>query len=309
MSKIINWVALTTVLIAVAWSAHRTVQFLQSLPRCGVSINPELSPSGGWVAEKVDYCTNDGLDPYSLSIRPATEAIGGPRALLFHIYAPDSVYYKWLDGEHLIVGSNDLKNIPTRPDHIANVSIDFKTYFTNKPDETQDKALKSVIIRKALPIYSFEPESGEGLSLSSCSFQVDLDGGPMLKRVSIRLTESGISFFGYADRSKPVNFVTAAGFGDGRSGEPQKDFSLLRFDDQRSISLGESSPAWRMDWSLNRNQLVDLIDNIRSRHFDVKMGFWFESTEVIYSIDGPAESNQIEKFYSCIRPGAPGGSG
>jgi hypothetical protein len=70
------------------------------------------------------------------------------------------------------------------------------------------------------------------------------------------------------------------------------------------LAAGGFSPAWQIAWSLGKPEIGTVIDKIRSGRFDVKVGFWLDDAETIYSNSAPGDLQPVNDFEQCMADNA-----
>jgi hypothetical protein len=281
------------------------------------------SPTGTWIAEIFNIGCAD-YQNFILSIRRPTERPKQWQHLFLPVNDPDSVGFKWLDDTHLLIAGHHEDDIPKKPNNFEGVSLVYSTYKASDPDQSRDAASFAVSHRKVSFGYRFEFVPGYGQPGADCNLYLIADGRPEVEQIGLRLTASkifpakanapgkgtvempersgfSILFSAQGDYSRPITFATAASF----DSVPMMGDNIGKgnwFRSYRPVRTpaGGLSPVWQIIWSLGKPEIGAILDKIRSGRFDVKIGFWLDNAEIIYSNSAPGDLRALNDFERCV---------
>jgi hypothetical protein len=300
------------------------------LSSCARLVESQRSPDGSWIAELfVDGCAETAV---ALSLR-APEGKSARREDFFlsawlDAQSPD-VLFKWLGDSHLLVAvpeGGGLEKWPAqfgalqKPDQFKGVQLSYVSY-SNDPDTVRD-ANSKIIIRKPVAFdYRFDPVgSFDALRQMGCNLYMSAPDGQYFNKLSMRLiaskqlahrATSGSTTFGMGEKSsgsilfyahqeieKPRAYVTAARFD---SLPPLAEFiSMNRTFRPEPTPNGGTAPVWQIMWAIGSKDLVAVLSKIKVGTFDIKVGFWLDNIEVLYSSAVPGDIGAVEEFERCM---------
>jgi hypothetical protein len=70
------------------------------------------------------------------------------------------------------------------------------------------------------------------------------------------------------------------------------------------MTQGRVPPAWQVWWAIGYGDIIEVLDKIKTGTFDVKVGFWRDNTEVIYSNTTPENPGAADDFEQCLTANA-----
>jgi hypothetical protein len=289
----------------------------------GGAVQWATSPTGTWIAEVFNIDCDD-IQNFRLSIRRPTERPKQWQHLFLPVNDPDAVGFKWLDDTHLLIAGHRQDDIPKKPTSFEGISLIYSTYKASDPDQSRDAASFAVSHRKVSFSYRFEFVPGYGLPGAVCNLYLTADGRPEVEQIGLRLTASkilpakaiapgkgtvempersgfGILFSAQGDYSRPIAFATAASFDSvPMTGDNIGEGNWIRSYRPVKTPAGGLSPAWQIMWSFGKSEIGAILGKIRSGRFEVKIGFWLDNAETIYSNSAPGDLGALNNFERCV---------
>jgi hypothetical protein len=299
---------------------------------CNLLLQKRPSPNGAWIAEDYrDICADQGA--IRLSLRPAQEAPA--RRSAFFLSAPDdswaeNLVLKWLGNSELAIAIPAANRLPDwaadfqpppRQRQFRGATIDY-TVYPNDPDAARDPSSWKIV---RMPItfadsFVFTPHA-VGVPGAMCNLYLRSADSAYYDQLSIRINlqrtdsvraldasgktvnvpaqmDMSILVYGGQATSVSIGDVTAAAF----DALPRRDNRDLL--DRNFIPItapsGKLAPAWQIGWHLDRPSLDAILRKIVSGAFTVKLGFWLENREVVYSNDAALALDAIADFKRCV---------
>jgi hypothetical protein len=287
---------------------------------CKPLVEAKPSPQGSWVAERRYGC--DGYVEFSLRQAETQHVRSGDIFVSFFPgeYSVD-LLFKWLSESELLIAipqGNDRVHWPTqfraleKPDKLHGVRLNYAIY-PSDPDLARDTGSRT-IVRKRVPFdYQFKASKDEGDRSLACTISLTIVDREYFDRMQVGLNASktpaqlvwkGGARVPMAERSlagirisahqKIGNFTsepTAAAFGSIHPSEPQ----LI------DRGLTPTAPTWQaMWWPIEPKDFTAALNKIREGAFDIKVGFWLDNLEVVYSSSDQVNPGAVDDFERCL---------
>jgi hypothetical protein len=300
------------------------------LSSCAGLVESQRSPNGSWIAELfVDGCAETAV---ALSLRTVEGKPAQSKDFFLSAWldaqSPD-VLFKWLSDSHLLVAvpeGQGLEKWPAqfralqKPDQFKGVQLSYVSY-SNDPDTVRDANSKITIRKPVAFAYHFDPVGSFGaLGQVGCDLYMSAADGQYFNKLSLRLSASktlahralsglttfdvgekssgSILFYAHQEIAKPRAYVTAATFD---SLPPLAEFiSMNRTFRPVPTPNGGTAPVWHIMWAIGSQDLVAVLSKIKLGTFDIKVGFWLDNIEVLYSSAPPGDSGAVEEFERCM---------
>jgi hypothetical protein len=246
---------------------------------------------------------------------------------------PIDLLFKWLADSELLIAVPDEK-MPSeqlmafreleKAATFKGIALRYE-YYPGDPNILRDAGSRKVVRKRAAFAYRFERiKNLLGLPSVGCSLYLTVLDGTYFDRLSIRLSANR-TFSHKASGSKTLGTVTVPehvessmlfAFYQRRvdfSGEPTAaaiDHVLPRR--QTSVRnwkpvqtpAGGFAPARQLYSSIDQNELMDALQSVRKQTFDVRVAFWLENLEVLYSNSEHGDVGALDDFQRCLSDSA-----
>jgi hypothetical protein len=287
---------------------------LFALAACNPSIYVEdrqSSPDGQWVAEVNGYIESDAK-----FVTLTRDTIFGkiPFGNLTNGRTGEPALLKWLSNSHLVIAALDEEAFPKEPASVWGVQLTYLVYSTD-PNSFQDEKSKIVTRNKIAFSYIFKKElSMATLDGVGCSLTVASLGEQPERQVRVRLTADKDLYF---DARQPAHYMRSYSFMT--IAAPQHILKSPRYVTGaafNSIVIGaraqinrnytsvktpvKGNSGWQAWQSINRENLLMILDRMKSGQVEFDFGFWLDNTEEIYTSIETADLRAIEAFEHCI---------
>jgi hypothetical protein len=339
MGRIVLTIGTTSIvggLLTLLWINGPKPSFFWIESSCLHLAETSLSPGGRWAAERYyDSCA----DRLELALR--NTANGHAKADdVFLVTGPSfgnpiELLFKWLNDSDLLIGVPDAESPPDsledfrklqKPSRFKGIKLRYG-YYGRDPDVPRD-ASSLMVVRRPVEFSSRFEEIKDLVGLPSIGCQIDLTAldGEFFDQLMIRLTSnktfahravksSGgkLQYFVTPERldtailfsfgQKTSNFTgepTSAAFGSLKTQITMKDRNVRPV----MTPAGGLTPVRQLFSYIERQDLFTALDIASEQPFDVKIGFWLENLQVIYSSNKVINLRAIAEFRQCLSDNA-----
>jgi hypothetical protein len=297
----------TLVFLTVPVGIFAAILFLraQASPcECGYFVGERPSPDGSWIAE----IYRDSCDVYDEKVVFALRRVGETPRQKKNIAAssagdPDTVVFSWLDKSTVALASFGGSAHSARffdfdrPAEFRGIKLAYFTY-PDRPDAARTPQSRIVESRQIDFAYRFDP-SDKSLAYPGVN-------------CAIRMTGADNSEFGNIDVHL-YGFKSNPGSGGSYAYVRVILDSSIERPNITAIALDQFNPADRLHrdgrktqavWQVSSGDLMREISRLRTRSLNLKIGYFLDNTEIVYSNRNDFDITALDQFERCVADNA-----
>jgi hypothetical protein len=275
------------------------------MPSCNYSVSEQPSPDGSWVAELYEDRCDLYVERAVLALRRAEEA---PRqkkniALTSSPGAPDTVIFGWLDNLTVALASFDgsaqsVRFDSSEPREFRGIKLAYFGY-PNQPDASRDPGTRIIASRKIDFAYSFDPKDrpvaypGVG-----CAIRISGEDVPNFDHIVI-------SLYGFKEIEPRYDraFAYVRVLLDNPTARPS--ISAIAVDEFNPPDwLHRAARKAQALWQVSSGDLMREISRLRTRSLDLKIGYFLDNAEIVYSNRNDFDIAALDQFERCVADNA-----
>ncbi len=294
--------ALCASLILAAGSAVALFAWLSSpeKPKKIELLRSATSPNGTWVAESYFEIYSNDNDVRLALHHPQKTPVTYEQFLPPMEYS----YYKWLDDSTLLIATPEGSKLDTTLHEFNGVHLQY-AYYPEDPDTPQIVGSQKIFTKKAAFTSRLEVQHNVGLPGVACNLNMTAPDGEYINNVSLRISAARQYLHGNLEHAPenvysvliPINGDAEKSLGH-RTGVKLQGFSPKHEYFKRGATLVKAPLG---NFALNgQEEFLSLMHKLKSGDLHVKVGFWLDNAEVIYTNAVPKNLSAIKAFEQCI---------
>ena len=279
------------------------------------------SPNKEWEIMRVQkFCTSDeAAPPEQFALLKAGQPFSKDAVFFVGQSNPEFDHHvilaKWIDDSNILVAAPEPYDFSDAQEDFRKIKIHYDAYPAD-PGKSRDDSSHRVLNKTITFNFRFDKNDGIGAPGLGCNLWAEGSDGEYLKDLNIRLSSdkaftakawnynpnktwhledtpekviSSVLLISSAEMKKTTTYVTSA---------QVEDFSLdHRTGWEREDNYGQ---AWQLFNQIEHNDIQTAIQKLRTGGLKIKVAFWLDNTEVIYSSQPVKNVQAIEEFERCL---------
>ena len=283
------------------------------------------SPDGTWVAERYEEIYSEDT-AVQISLHHPQQSPATSSQYIPFKWVGEDVVFKWLDDSNLLIAAAEGNDQGTKAekefDAEGNTPAEFNGvklhygYYTYEPDTPRIAGSQKIFTKSVTFSYRFKPFHNRGEPSNECDLFMTAPDGDYIHNISLRISAAQLYPNGEWQHTPKTNFSInigadkevrqSLGFATGAKVEnfsPNNGKPIMG----RIYKTGmwpHTHPArgWDLVYLLqDQNDLQTIIHKIKNGSLHVKVGFWLDNAEVIYTSTAPSDASSVEAFERCIK--------
>ena len=279
------------------------------------------SPNKEWQIIRVQkFCTSDeAAPPEQFALLKAGQSFRKDAIFFVGKSNPEFDHHvilaKWIDDSNILVAAPEPYDFEDAQEEFREKKIRYDVYPTD-PQKSRDDSSHRIINKPVTLKFRFDQNNGTGAPGLGCNLWAEGNDGEYLKDLNVRLssdkvfaakawnynpnktghledmperTISSVLLTSSNEIRKNITYVTSA---------QVEDFQLYRRTGwEREDNYGH---AWQLLNKIEHKDILTAIKKLKAGGLKIKVAFWLDNTEVIYSSRQAQNIQAIEEFERCL---------
>ncbi|MBB4196513.1 hypothetical protein GGD83_000284 [Rhodoblastus sphagnicola] len=285
--------------------------------KCEVkTVGTSDSPNGQWKLVRVQkFCTSDeAVPPEQFALLKPGQTFSKSSVFFVGSSDPDfdhhTILGKWQDASNILISSPASYDFKAAPKEFNGINIHYDVY-SHSPEIARNTQSHHVINKPITLQFRLEKNDGIGQPGLGCDLWAEGNDGDYLGKLSLRLSSSKV-FAAKAWKGAqlvPTPEFESSGALITADKEIKKTTSYVTSAQVENFSL-DHREGWERDdnynhaWQLlNRIEPTDIqtaITKLKAGGLKIKVGFWLDNIEVIYTSVPTKDLKPIQDFEQCL---------